>query len=213
MRLLTDVKLKKLAWSVASLIMATGCVGTSPKENFYTLNSQDYSLIQADNKVPTAIKSLPNTVINITPVSIIEVVDRPQIVIKLTPNKVQILEQQRWAQPLKNEIGRVIAKNLSILLNTNLVTAYPTNTMNTNLVGYKVQLNVQQFESNLGSNATVTINYTVRRMSDNQILSNTITTNQAISGNNYSDLVLAHSKAIGIISSEIAKTIVGMATQ
>lgn len=213
MRLLAYLRVKILAWSAASLILITGCVGTSPKENFYTLNSQDYSLSHSKETAPTVIKSLPNTVINIAPVSIIEVVDRPQIVIQISPNTVQILEQQRWAQPLKNEIGRVVAKNLSSLLNTKLITAYPTNIGSGNIAGYKVQLNVQQFESNVNSNAMITINYTVRRVSDNQSLSNTVTSNQAITGSSFSDLVLAHSQAIGVISNEIAKTIASMSAQ
>ncbi len=214
MRLLAYLRVKVSAWSAASLILTAGCVGTSPKENFYTLNSQDYSLSHSKETAPTVIKSLPNTVINIAPVSIIEVVDRPQIVIQISPNTVQILEQQRWAQPLKNEIGRVVAKNLSSLLNTKLITAYPTNIGSGNIAGYKVQLNVQQFESNVNnSNAIITINYTVRRVSDNQSLSNTVTSNQAITGSSFSDLVLAHSQAIGVISNEIAKTIASMSAQ
>lgn len=211
MKLLTNITTKALTLPILSLMLTTACVGTSPKENFYTLNS----LKQADNQQQAVVKSLPNASINISAVSIIEVVDRPQIVIKLAPNQVQILEQQRWAQPLKNEIGRIVAQNLSILLNTRHVTAYPTSAMNkklaTNLTAYKVQLNVQQFDSNLGSNAAVTINYTVRRLSDNQMSSDTITNNQPTTSNNFNDLVEAQSKALSTISHEIAKTIAGMA--
>ena len=199
------------------LILATACVGTSPKENFYTLNSQNYELNQVDKKRETIVKSLPDVYIDIVAVTIIELVDRPQLVIKLSPNQVQILEQQRWAQPLKNEIGRVVAKNLSTLLNTHYVTNYPTSSVNTklaaNLTTYKVQLNVQQFESNLGSNATVTINYSVRKLTNNQIYSDTITNTQKITGKNYSDLVEAQSKALGTISHEIAQAIANMASQ
>ena len=71
-------------------------------------------------------------------------------------------------------------------------------------------LNVQQFESSLGSNATVTVNYTVRKLTDNQVSSDTITNTQQITGKNYADLVEAHSRALGIISHEIAKAIVSM---
>ena len=214
MRLLAYAKTKTLAFSVLILILATSCIGTSPKENFYTLNSQNYELKQTNEKPQEFIKSLPDVYINIAAVTIIEVVDRPQLVIKLAPNQVQILEQQRWAEPLKNEIGRVVAKNFSTLLNTHHVTYYPTGSINTklvaNLVAYKVLLNVQQFESSLGSNATVTVNYTVRKLTDNQVSSDTITNTQQITGKNYADLVEAHSRALGIISHEIAKAIVSM---
>lgn len=217
MRLLVQATTKALALPALILMLVTACVGTSPKENFYTLNSQNYELKQADEKPQEVIKSLPDVYINIAAVTIIEVVDRPQLVIKVAPNQVKILEQQRWAQPLKNEIGRVVAKNLSTLLNTHHVTNYPTSSMNTNLaanlIAYKVQLNVQQFESNLGSTATVTVNYTVRKLTDKQIFSDTISNTQQITGKTYSDLAEAHSKALGKISYEIAKAIASMTSQ
>ena len=198
------------------VMLANGCVGTSPKENFYTLNSQNYALNQADKKQETLVKSLPDAYIDIGPVTIIELVDRPQLVIKLSPNQVQILEQQRWAQPLKNEIGRVVAKNLSILLTTHHVSNYPTTPVNSNvsadMTSYKLQLNVQKFESSLASNATITINYTIRKLPNNQIYSDTITSTQKITGNNYSDLVEAQSKALGTISQKIAQAIANMAS-
>ncbi len=217
MRLLVPAITMAPALSALILMLVTACVGTSPKENFYTLNSQNYELKQVDEKSKELIKSLPNVYINIAAVTVIEVIDRPQLVIKVAPNQVQILEQQRWAQPLKNEIGRVVGKNLSTLLNTHHVTNYPNSSMNTNLaanlIAYKVQLNVQQFESSLGSNATVTVNYTVRKLSDNHVYSDTITNTQQIAGKNYSDLVEAHSKALGTISYEIAKAIINMSSQ
>ena len=216
MRKLFQNTTKVLAIPVLILMLVTACVGTSPKENFYTLSSQKYDLKQADEKLQSFKDTFPNVYINIAAVTITEVVDRPQLVIKIAPNQVQILEQQRWAQPLKNEISRIVAKNLSTLLNTNHVTNYPSNSINTklapNLIIYKVLLNVQQFESNLGSNATVTVSFTVHKMVKNQFSGDTITNTQQITGKNYSDLVEAHSRALGVISYEIAKAIVNMSS-
>ena len=216
MRKLFQNTTKVLAIPVLILMLVTACIATSPKENFYTLSSQKYDLKQADEKLQSFKYTLPNVYINIAAVTITEVVDRPQLVIKIAPNQVQILEQQRWAQPLKNEISRIVAKNLSTLLNTNNITNYPSNSINTklapNLIIYKVLLNVQQFESNLGSNATVTVSFTVHKMVNNQFSGDTITNTQQITGKNYSDLVEAHSRALGVISYEIAKAIVNMSS-
>ena len=216
MRKLFQNTTKVLAIPVLILMLVTACIATSPKENFYTLSSQKYDLKQADEKLQSFKHNLPNVYINIAAVTITEVVDRPQLVIKIAPNQVQILEQQRWAQPLKNEISRIVAKNLSTLLNTNNITNYPSNSINTklapNLIIYKVLLNVQQFESNLGSNATVTVSFTVHKMVNNQFSGDTITNTQQITGKNYSDLVEAHSRALGVISYEIAKAIVNMSS-
>ena len=215
MRLLVMKTTKVIVLPLLVLLLITSCVGTSPKENFYTLNSQNYELRKADDKTQSLIRSLPDAYIYISAVTIDELVDRPQLVINLGHNQVQILEQQRWAQPLKNQIGQIVAQNLSTLLNTHHVTNYPASSINTklatNLIAFKVQLNVQQFESSLGSNVTITINYTVHKLKDDQTFGDAITCSQPITGGTYNDLMVAHSNALGAVSNKIAKSIAGMA--
>ncbi|HET7158024.1 MAG TPA: ABC-type transport auxiliary lipoprotein family protein, partial [Burkholderiales bacterium] len=82
-----------------------GC-GTSPPERFYTLASEPAPTLSAN--------TLANAVsIIVGPVSVPELVDRPQFVVRSGANRVEIAEQSRWAAPLKHEIPRVIADHLA----------------------------------------------------------------------------------------------------
>lgn len=108
------------ALAISALAMAS-FAGTSPKANFYTLNSQ----ISNETIDENLNKNTSNLTIHIASVVMDETVDKPQLVIRTTRNQVEILEQQRWAQPLKNEILRVVAEHLSVLLGTNKITTYP----------------------------------------------------------------------------------------
>ena len=55
--------------------------------------------------------------IAVTSVAVPDLVDRPQIVVRMGPNQVGIGEQARWAEPLKSAIARVVAANLATALN------------------------------------------------------------------------------------------------
>lgn len=198
--------------SPGCLLMMTACLGTSPKEHFYTLS--------ATSTVNTSFKNedsqLQNAIINLGAVTINEVVDRPQLVMRLSTSQVKILEQQRWAQPLKNEIGRVIANNLSTLLNNQNVRSYPatnssiavshkdTDSISKNNA-FKIQINVPQFESNLDKNTHIAMQYNIRRVSDNQQLNGTVELTQPVNNTGYDALVEAQSRALAQMSAQIAE--------
>src|SRR5215468_10622748 len=95
-----------------SLIAAllSGCGGSAPSR-FYTLD-------------PTAVPEgapAASYAVAVGPVSIPAAVDRPQFVVQSAPNRVSLDEFNRWAGPLDENIARVVAGNLSVLLGTPLV--------------------------------------------------------------------------------------------
>jgi uncharacterized lipoprotein YmbA len=91
-----------LALSAASML---GCA-SAPPERFYTLAS-----LAADPAHVTAGDSLGPTVV-VAPAAVPDLVDRPQLVTLADGNRVAILEQQRWAEPLRLAIPRVVAEGL-----------------------------------------------------------------------------------------------------
>ena len=66
----------------------------------------------------------PITVV-IGAVTVPELVDRPQIVVRAGTNHVAIDEFARWAEPLKSQIPRVFVADLSQLLNSPRVSTSP----------------------------------------------------------------------------------------
>ena len=87
-------------------LMLVGC-GTTPNPRFYALTGA----------APPASSSSELSVA-VGPVTIPASVDRPQIVVTVSPNRVRLDEFDRWAAPLQNDIARAVAANLVAALGT-----------------------------------------------------------------------------------------------
>lgn len=182
-----------------------GCVGVSPKEIFYTLNTLNPETAAADVAKSSVIKS--GLRIQIMPISINETVDRPQIVIKNTNNQVQYLEQQRWAQPLKYEIARVIGEQLHQQVNNSIVSAYPHQLSSANV---QVFLQVIGFESFYNQPAKIKVNYTLLDTQTKKRVSRSHEYTQPLTvsaGENLDAIIEAHSLNLLRLSQDIAANI------
>ena len=132
--------LYKIIWLIFLFaLMLFGCRGSMPKTEFYTLNS--ISNAQMDAQPISAGQPLS---IGVGPVTIPEVLDRPQIVSRTGPNTLQIDEFHRWAGRLEKDFARVVAKNISLMLATEQVDVYPWDA--SFKPRYQVILDVLRFE-------------------------------------------------------------------
>ncbi len=135
----------RTAWLVQALVMALallvlgGC-GSSAPANFY--------LLQAGTVSEMPVPQQPGPVrmsIGIGPVEIPEYLDRPQMVFRTGDNTVQIDEFERWAEPLKDGVTRVITVNMAGLLEGRRVAVYPwRNQLKTD---YRLALSLSRFEA------------------------------------------------------------------
>lgn len=176
-----------------TLLIGAGC-GTSPPERFFTLES-----------APTAQRS-SNTGTEFTvvvgPITVPELVDRPQLVLRTAPGRVEVAEQARWAAPLKSEIPRVVADHLARLLEGSR-----TATSGERAVGtpdYRVLIDIQRFESAPQQGATLQASWTVRTPAGASSGRSLLT---EPAGGGYDELVAAHSRALAALSREIASSI------
>jgi uncharacterized lipoprotein YmbA len=102
--------------------------------------------------------------VNVGPVSIPAIVDLPQIVVSTGPNQVAIDEFNRWASPLANNISRVVAEDLVVMLGTPRVSLFQQS-LNVD-AAYRVAIEVQTFESAPGDAASLNAVWIVRRAKD-----------------------------------------------
>ena len=139
------------------------------------------------------------------PVSVPAVVDRPQIVVDIGPNQVRLEEFNRWAAPLQNNIARVIADNLVLMLGTPRVTlAAQSLSADTD---YRVAIDVQSFQSAPGAAAIVDAVWTVRRTKDGKTELGRTTVRETVPERGYDALAAAHSRALARLSQDIAAAI------
>ncbi|NKJ50101.1 hypothetical protein CIC12_25910 [Burkholderia sp. SG-MS1] len=168
-----------------------GC--KSPSASFYTL-SPDRSLASSGATRPIAVV--------IGPVTIPDIVDRPQIVTRLGDNEVEVNEFARWAQPLSGDIGRVIAADLAVLLNSPQVSVYDTT--HDPLGVWHVRVDVMRFDSAPGRDVTVDVLWSVRPPAKGRTVSGRSVAREPVSGPGFEPMVAAHDRALASVSRDIA---------
>ena len=178
-------------WLAAALL--AGC--SSPRTNFYTL-----SAVAAPDTAAPAIEP-----VTVGAVSLPALLDRPQLVVRTSANRVDFLESHRWAEPLKSELPRVIADDLTRLLNQSRVSAYPQN------AGFdadlRVTVDIQRLEMTAGEGAALEALWSVRRKAGGAPQNGRTVVSEPATGSGYDALVAAQSRALAALSRDLAKAL------
>lgn len=117
----TPLRRRLLGLGVTALLMANGCsfLQAEPERTkFYTLAA---TLPPAAGQAST----MPALVLGVGPVSLPPYLDRDQIVRRVDATRVELLEYERWAEPLEASTQRVLAVNLSRALGSEQILLYP----------------------------------------------------------------------------------------
>jgi len=182
-----------LLFGIALVATAAAGCATNPAR-FYTLAST----ATADD-APVARYG-----VIVGPVSVPASVDRPELVVQVAPNRVELDEFNRWAAPLNESIARAVGGDLAVLLGTPDVATAPLANFNP---AYRVTINVQRFESVPGQTALIDAVWTVRQTRSGETRSGRTVAHEAVQGKGYDALAAAHSRALATISTDIAAAI------
>jgi hypothetical protein len=184
--------------SCAAVLLAAatlaGC-GSSPKANFYTLGPAE---------APARTEAKAAYSVALGPVGVPQTLDRPQIVTRTGTNQVTINEYERWAGPLRNEIARAIAANLSQQLGGVNVYTYPQS--GSVDAQYRVMVDVQRFDAAPGEAATVEAVWTVRPLKGDAKNGRSVA-REATQGASFDALVAACNRALATVGADIAGAI------
>lgn len=186
--------LRGIALFCLMLALLAGC-SRSPRVAFYTLNA---------TAAPEAVTQALEAVV-IGPVTLPELLDRPQFVVSLDTNRVDILEMQRWAAPLKSEIPRVIAEDLAALLKPTRVAAYPQNA-GLDAV-YRVQVDVQRFAMTEGKGVDLDVLWSILQTEKGLLKSGRTMASEPVKSGGYEPLVAAQSRALAAVSRDLAQAL------
>lgn len=177
---------------VAAALLAAGCAST-PASRFYTLSAQIESVAYT-----------PGPSVSVAAVTVPDVVDRPQLVVAVNANEVIIVEQHRWAEPLKGELGRVIAENLSRMTGNAHIAAYPQNaSLNAE---YRVLVDFQRFAGRPEGEVLLDALWSLRAANGDLLRSGRARAQES-ADKGYDALVAAYSRALSTISAEIAEAL------
>jgi len=176
-----------MRFAVFLSVILLGC-STPPRERFYTLDAPEPPVAAPDAAS-----------LAVWPVSVPEMVDRPQFVVRTTANEVMIAEQARWAEPLKGAIARVVAANLAANLGMRLASAR-------NDADYRVTLDVLRFDSGPEKAVLIDAAWTVIGPKGVRRTGRSVVREKTAS-KYYDALAAAHSVALAAMSREIAAAI------
>jgi len=178
--------------SIAVVATASGCA--SAPARFYTLDS-----MATAEAAPAA-----RYAVLVGPVSVPASVDRPEFVVQVAPNRVDVDEFNRWAAPLNDGIARAVAGDLAVLLGTQDVAVAPLANFNP---AYRVTINVQQFDSIQGEAVLVDAVWAVSPTASGETRSGRTVAREAVQDKSYEALAAAHSRALAKVSGDIAAAI------
>jgi len=182
--------------TVCLAVVLAGC-SRSPRVTFYTL--------EPGPQVETAAAATAAPTVVVGPVTLPALVDRPQLVVRIAPNRVEILETHRWAEPLKSEIPSLIAENLKRLLGSSRVSSYLQHTGSD--AEYRVVVDIQRFESAPGKAVIVEADWSLRRAGGGAPKTGHTVVREPVGAEGYDPLVAAQGRALLAVSVDLARAI------
>ena len=180
------------------LLALAGCIGgTTPPSQFYLLEP----LKNLEESQPGAAGRFS---IALAPVRIPQYVDRPQIVTATAKNAYHLSELNRWAERLDDNIARVLAQNLSLLVPTDRVTL---NASGQNPpTSLRVSVNILQFHVDAQGQAGLTTQWTVAKGGET-LLARQASYHEAASTSDYRAMAGALNECLNRLSRDIAEAL------
>jgi hypothetical protein len=147
--------------------------------------------------------------IGIGPIRLPGYLDEDQIVTRVSRNRLTLSENARWAEPLGDNIARVMAQDLSVLLPDNPVTVdlLPGRQRPT----YQLAIDVSSFETDTSGTSFLAARWFLRDVATRQtIAGQEVRLTAPAAGGSSEQSVASLSKALGEFSAGIADLIRGL---
>jgi uncharacterized lipoprotein YmbA len=177
-----------------SLAVLAACA--SPSGRFYTLGS-DGGSTTADGT------SGPAILIDMRPVKVPAALARSQLVVQVNATQVNVLEDDRWASPLADEIRNAMLAAVS--RQSGAVDVHGMARAD-NVAVYDVSVDVRRFETWPGSDVLIDVVWTVRPSNSQETMTCRSVVSRSVSAG-YDAIVDGHRQALQRIATQIAQGI------
>jgi uncharacterized lipoprotein YmbA len=198
MRLLGVILLAFSCHMVGCALMGSGT--QQPTKN-YVLNS-----LYSENTQAQAVANLGDIGILVGPIRMALYLDRVDIVIRDSQNRIRLADFSQWAGPLQENFSRVLAENLSVLLATDRVGIFPgTRGMS---FDFNVTVNVTRFDGMPGENADLRARWAILGKNRKETLFESHSVlSRPTADDSMEALIAAESSTLADLSREIAEAI------
>jgi uncharacterized lipoprotein YmbA len=152
---------------------------------------------------PNANSSGGDFTIGLGPIKLPHYLDRPEIVIRAAPNRLELSKDARWGESLQSGFTTVMARDLAAQAGTDRVILFPW--YNTTHIDMQVEIVVYRFETDGNGNAQLSARWTIRD-STGQNIFYTVEANltQPSKPGDTTDAAAALSRTVGDLSAQIA---------
>jgi uncharacterized protein len=193
----------RLKWLIPGVlvIVLLGCA-SSPPTRFFVLSSVSGS---ERAKNPEGERCFA---IGIGPVKLPEYLNQPEIVTRITQNELRLHEFAKWAEPLEDDISQTLDENLSSLLCVRSIAIFPWRAQTS--IDYRIDVQVIKMDGTLGENALLDVSWSIANGTDRKklpLLTKRTTYKESAGGGDYGAFVLAQSRNLASLSSDIAEAI------
>lgn len=176
--------------------LLTGCVRSTPIQ-YYQLSAL------REDRTPAEFALAKEVAIGLGPVLLPEYLARPQIVSRTSANRLALADRERWAEPLAENLPRVLSEDLSSLLGTDRILLHPWST--SRKVDCQITVEVVQFEAGPGGEVNLVARWQVLGK-DGQILlpEKRSSFNLTTTSHDQEAMVIALSQGLSRMAREIA---------
>ncbi len=158
----------------------------------------------ADTAAPAAVQSVGGDfAIGLGPIKLPPYLDRPEVVTRPAPNRLELSKDARWGESLQNGFTSVMARDLAAAVGTRRVIVFPW--YNTVHIDFQIQIDVYRFETDGQGNAQLSAKWTILDSTGKNILY-TAESNltQPSKPGDTTDAAAALSRTVGDLSGQIA---------
>jgi hypothetical protein len=185
-----------------SLALA-GCLGgQSQPTNFYML-----SPLSSSQAAPSTASTGARIHIGLETVVVAEYLNRNEIVVNLDNTVYQLAEFNQWAEPLSDNLTRVLEENLTDLLRGDSITVFLASDSSIPF-DYRLEVDLLRLDGNLGNQVSLVAQWALLEAEEDELMLMRRSKYQELAADNtYKGLVLAQSRTIEQLSRDIAAAI------
>jgi len=145
--------------------------------------------------------------IGLATVVVPEYLNRNEIVVNLDNTVYRLAEFNQWAEPLSENLTRVLEENLTNLLRDDLIDVFLASDSSIP-TDYRLEVDVVRLDGNLGGQATLISQWALLAAEEDElIVMRRSKYQESAADNTYKELVLAKSRTIERLSQDIAAAV------
>jgi uncharacterized lipoprotein YmbA len=200
---------RRVAVRAAALLLA-GCTFLAPipeKSRFFLLTA----IPPGNDGMQAVQQSTSGLVLGLGPIKFPDYLQRSEIAQRVGSNQVQFLDNDHWAEPLKDNFSHVLSQNLSALLGTQQIISFPW--YSSTHIDYQVAITVDRFECGMQDQAQLAARWSINDPASGRILERRVSELTASCGSSVDQGVSALSRTLADFSRQIATALQQLAAR